>query len=280
MKRRLELDGGDLPDDVWRLIVANLCNEIDIKSLLNICGVCQRAFLWLQEDTFDLLIQSIPVRVAIYRLNTKLCNLVDHTINDGLVTTNSHLSELLYLAHIAILEEELLYAKNGTPLCRSFYPSHLFENVCVGDIFYENSNQLIPFVQHPDIKSVSMGISYINDAVEVTKQKNDFTKLQFLCTNLFGRAQSVWEKKALAYGVLRKKLPLNDVTPLTSIKDVVYFDHNDEKYHHIGCPNAHIRKSIYHYSGKASPQKAIKLFIAEQYINTRMTVRLFKLFPK
>lgn len=276
MKRQLELVNDDLPDDVWRLIVGNLCDETDIKSLLNLCGVCQRAFVWLKEDTFHLLRKQAYVRAAIHRLNTKLCALVDRAKDH--VTTSSHLSELLYLAHMAVLETELLCARDGSPLCRSF-PFDGIDEPRVADIFYENGNQVTPFIQHPDIKSVSMGISYINDALELTKQKKDFTRLQSLLLTLFLRYHTVWEKKALAYGVLRKKLPLNDVTPLTSIKDVVYFEHNDEKYHLIGCPNAYIHESIYHYCGKASAQEALKLFIAEQYINACMAVRLFKLFP-
>jgi hypothetical protein len=276
MKRQLELINDDLPDDVWRLIVGNLCDENDIKSLLNLCGVCRCSFVWLKEDTFDLLREEAHVRAAIHRLNTKLCALVDRAID--YVTTSSHLSELLYLAHIAVLEKELLCARDGSPLCRSF-PFVGIEDPRVADIFYENNNQLTPFIQYPDIKSVSMGINYINDALTVTKEKKDFTRLQSLVLNLFVRYHTVWEKKALAYGVLRKKVPLNDVTPLTSIKDVVYFEYNDVKYHLIGCPNAYIHESIYHYCGKASAQEALKLFIAEQYINTTMTVRLFKLFP-
>jgi hypothetical protein len=276
MKRQLELVNDDLPDDVWRLIVGNLSDETDIKSLLNLCGVCRRAFVWLKEDTFHLLRKQAYVRAAIHRLNKKLCDLVDRAMD--YVTTSSHLSELLYLAHMAVLETELLCARDGSPLCRSF-PFDGIDEPRVADIFYENGNQVTPFIQHPDIKSVSMGISYFNDALEVTKQKKDFTRLQSLLLTLFLRYHTVWEKKALAYGVLRKKLPLNDVTPLTSIKDVVYFEHNDEKYHLIGCPNAYIHESIYHYCGKASAQEALKLFIAEQYINACMAVRLFKLFP-
>lgn len=276
MKRQLELVNDDLPDDVWRLIVGNLSDETDIKSLLNLCGVCQRAFVWLKEDTFHLLRKQAYVRAAIHRLNTKLCDLVDRAMD--YVTTSSHLSELLYLAHMAVLETELLCARDGSPLCR-YFPFDGMDEVRVGNIFYKNGDQLTPFVQHPDIKSVSMGISYINDAVEVTKQKKDFTKLQSVTLNLFDRRHTIWEKKALAYGVLRKKVPLNKVTPLTSIKDVVYFEHNDEKYHLLGCPNACIHESIYYYSGNASPQQALKLFIAEPHINTRMAVRLFKLFP-